>query len=470
MAANKTIGGINVTISATVDKFQKSMTTARKLLGTFVKSIKDTIFSLKGLAAALAFGALTKFTANQFEAIDALGELSQKLGISTDKLGGLQLAASEAGISNQLLEKSLTTLSNKMGMSGDKALRKWIEDTSKLGSQQEKLAAATDMFGAKGASMVRFLSGGTEALDEAYQAALSLGIALDQKTVAGVERAMDAFGRFKFAVSGIFRALAAEIAPFIEVLSNKATDFLASNGRGAGIGKAIADAIIEMAKFVADTVAKMAASVLNAMGQVALLFGRFRDSSVAKAMGLGFNSKEERMQAMIGAGDFFYKEKQIRENMPSKFIDKLVEEARRKAAEQATSGKPNGVGSLFGDLLGRGQAKFGPMATNATQWGENIWKGVAKGIQSTPATMLKAWWNANLIAGQNVNPVAAASMQRPSLALATSGSVESYRQQAAIRRQSENIQKKQLTTQERMLAKLDSIDRKTAVVMEAGLA
>ena len=31
MAANKTIGGINVTITATVDKFQKSMSMALQL-------------------------------------------------------------------------------------------------------------------------------------------------------------------------------------------------------------------------------------------------------------------------------------------------------------------------------------------------------------------------------------------------------------------------------------------------------
>lgn len=403
MAASKTIGGINVTISASTDKFAKAMTSARKTLSGFVKSVNNTIFSMKGLAAALAggvvAGAMVKFTKDAMQQIDALGELSDKLGISTDKLAGLQLAAAEAGVDSGLLEKSLTRLSAATGMAGDKALRKWIEDTSKLSTQSEKLAAAVDAFGMRGTDMVRFLNGGTKALDEAYDAAVNLGLALDRKTVAGVERAMDAFGRFKFAVSGIFRSLAAEMAPFIEVLSNKATDFLASNGRGAGIGKAIADAIISMAKFVADSIATMVASVMDAMGHLVTMFNKFRQSPVAKAMGLE-SSRDEVLQGMLTAGGFFSSADKIRKNLPSVAIDKLVSDARAAAAA-SVGPAPNGVASLFGTLLGNAKSHFGPGLSNAQQLGEKLWQGMAKGIQSAPTLMQKGWLEANLFAGRN---------------------------------------------------------------------
>ena len=144
MAANKTIGGINVTITATVDKFQKAIGAAQRMLTGFGKAIARTVFSLKGLAAAMTGGltiaGLTKLTTGAMQQIDALGELSDKLGVSTDKLAGLQLAAEEAGIASSTLERALTTLSEKTGTSADRALRKWIEDTSKLSSQSEKLA------------------------------------------------------------------------------------------------------------------------------------------------------------------------------------------------------------------------------------------------------------------------------------------------------------------------------------------
>jgi hypothetical protein len=138
MAANKTIGGINVTITATTDRFQKNLTAARRMIGAFTKSIKGLVFNLKTLGVALAVGGLTKLVANQFEAINALKDLADKTGVSTDKLAGLQLAAEEAGISNTLLEKSLVKLNNEMGMAGDVALREWIDHAAREASRGDR--------------------------------------------------------------------------------------------------------------------------------------------------------------------------------------------------------------------------------------------------------------------------------------------------------------------------------------------
>lgn len=55
------------------------------------------------------------------------------------------------------------------------------------------------------------------------------------------------------------------------------------------------------------------------------------------------------------------------------------------------------------------------------------------------------------------------------LTMPISGSPESYRQQSAIRRQAENIAKKHLKVDERALAALERIDRKTLPVAEAGI-
>jgi hypothetical protein len=475
MSASKTIGGINVTVSATIDKFAKAMTMGRKLAGKFVLAVKALTFSLKGLTAALTVGAFVKFTANQFKAIDALGDLSAKLGVSTEKLAGLQLAATEAGISHNILERSLTTLSNKMGTSGDRALRSWIEKTAKLTSHQDRLAAATEMFGAKGSVMVRLVTGGTGALDEAQKAAINLGLALDQKTVAGVDRAMDAFGRFKLAVSGIFRSLAAEIAPFIEVLSNKATGFLATNGRGKGIGATIANAIIKMTKLVADGIQKMVGGVLEVAARISEMVFDFRSSAFGKKMGVGFNEnaitqktwypatniggvhqpagwREDIIQPARRQSDFARDVMGIRSRADawnaaapwSSRIEGTLADARRRAAEQAAF-VSRGPG-----LIGRGRnALSGLLGTNnaltAKDFGSQLIQGVVQGIRSVPGLINQAQWAGMMFQGNNFKG-AAAMGQRPSLAFAESGSADSYRQQAAIRRQSESekIEKQQL--------------------------
>jgi hypothetical protein len=428
MAANKTIGGINVTITATTDRFQKNLTAARRMIGAFTKSIKGLVFNLKTLGVALAVGGLTKLVANQFEAINALKDLADKTGVSTDKLAGLQLAAEEAGISNTLLEKSLVKLNNEMGMAGDVALREWIEKTSKLTTQQEKLAAATEMFGARGSDMVRFLNGGTAALDEAQKAAESMGLAITQDVAIGVDRASEAFARFKMSVTGIFRALAGEIAPFVELLSMKASSFLSSNGQGKGIGTFIADVIVEMAKNVVDLIQSMVGGVLAMVAEVHGLVFNFRISDMGKRIGMGFGSTAAGFAASDAWADAAKRRDQF-QNGPrwSAGIQSFVDDARKQSADAAAKWKASLGGPDILDMVG-GFAKnmLGPTAQS--------WMGAAKGLGGGIAQ--RFGWMAQA-AGMMKAPSATA--QRPALSFAESGSVESYRQQAAIRSQRDSM-------------------------------
>ena len=373
MAANKTIGGINVTITATTDKFVKGITQARKLIGGMVSSVKGLIFNMKTLGGVLAAGMFTKLVADQFDAINSLKDLSDKTGVSTDKLAGLQLAAEEAGIPMTLLEKSLTTLNNKMGMAGDQALRVWIEKTSKLATQQEKLAAATEMFGAKGASMVRFLNGGVEALDEQQKAAEALGLAITQEVAIGVDRATESFGRFKKAVAGIFRSLAGEIAPFIELLSVKATAFITSNGGGKGMGTFIADVIVEMAKNVADSINWMVGKVVGLVGEAMKFIHEWRKTSPAEVLGFGFKNNKDRGASFMSYAGVLGESNKILGKPPSKAIQEFIDQAKKQSAEAAAQWKASqgSVGLLDGIIADA--KKFGMGSLES-------WKGAGKGL------------------------------------------------------------------------------------------
>ena len=104
MAANKTIGGINVAITASTQQFIKGMTAARRNIGSFQKTVKGLVFNLKTLGAALAIGGVTKLVSDQMQAIATMKDLSDKTGINVEKLGGLELVAREAGVSMSVLE------------------------------------------------------------------------------------------------------------------------------------------------------------------------------------------------------------------------------------------------------------------------------------------------------------------------------------------------------------------------------
>lgn len=438
MAANKNIGGINVTITATIEKFQKNLTAARRMIGTFTKSITGLVFNLKTLGAALATGAFAKLVADQFKAVEALEDLSNKTGVSTDKLAGLQLAAEEAGVSNMLLEKSLTTLNNKMGMAGDRALRVWIEQTSKLATQQEKLAAATEMFGSKGASMVRFLNGGTAALEEAQKAAESMGLAVTQDLAIGIGRASDAFARFKMSVTGIFRSLAAEIAPFIELLSIKAQAFIANNGGGKGIGSFIATVIVEMAKNVVDLIQSMVGGVLSMIAEMHGLVMNFRLNDMASQLGLGYQTKQEAIDASTNWVMAMRRAEAFSAGPKwSAGLQGNLDTFRKQSEEAAAQWRESvGVTGLLDGILGDAK-KFGMGSLESLKGaGLGLWGAASGGFMKMA-----------MEAGA-MKP--GARGRAPALSFAESGSVESYRQQAAIRKQGDDIAKKQLGVQQQI--------------------
>jgi hypothetical protein len=442
MSGSKIIGGISVTISATTDKFVKGVKLARKVLGGFVSGVKNAIFSLKGLAVAFAAGAFVKFTANAMESIAAMGDLSDKLGVSTEKLAGLQLAAEEAGISSTVLEKAMVSL-NKKGMGGETGLRKWIEDTSKLGTHQERLAAATEMFGSRGASMVRMLTGGTAALDEAQRAAEGLGLSIDRASVAGVDAALESFARLKMAVGGIFRSLAVEIAPFVEVLSAKLTGFLTEGGKVKKIGSAIANAIIGAAKFIADSIQKMVGGVLTFVADMKAFIVQFRTSTFAEGIGMGFASTEAAGEAGQSAHSSWFAADRFNAAKPwSAGIDSAMADARKSAAAEAAKRRPAGG---LGDFVGGIGNSIKGNVTNAKQLGGALWAGIqSKAMELSGG--FQEFKRANLsrqIDQINAQRGAGASQ---SLSFAESGSAESYRQRAAIKRQSEDtkIWKQQL--------------------------
>jgi hypothetical protein len=443
MAASKTIGGINVTISAKTDKFAKGVTFARKTLLAFTKSVRGFIFSMKGFATALAIGAMVKFSASQFDTIAGMGDLSDKTGVATEKLAGYLLAANEAGIANTTLEKSLTILASKgMTLSG------WVKETEKLSSHQDRLNAAIGLFGKRGADMVNLVTAGSAALKEQQQFAESTGHALSRSVVAGVDRAGEAFMRFRRAVGGIFVTLTGEMAPFIEILSNRATNFLATNGGGKGIGSTIANAIIEMTKFVADSIHLMVQGVLSAISDFKGMVIQFRSSSAASAMGLGYQGAGDKARAVAGfdASRKAYG-RSLAWELPSAGIDRMVADAR-KESEKFAQGKKSISGLLMSDpTIASLMRSGGAAAGNAKQFGGQLIQGVVQGIRSVPGWMNQAQWAGMMFAGNNMPK---GMGERPSLALAESGSADSYRQQAAIRRQSEGIAKQQLAVQKQM--------------------
>ena len=94
------LGTLNVNVRANTGKFRKGMRDSRAITGQFKTSVIGLAAKLGTLAGAY-IGVTRTISAfrSQFAAIDKIAKTSDKIGIATEALAGLQLAADLGGVS-----------------------------------------------------------------------------------------------------------------------------------------------------------------------------------------------------------------------------------------------------------------------------------------------------------------------------------------------------------------------------------
>jgi len=137
-------------------------------------------FATAGVAAGIA---LTKMS---MQNVDALAKVSDRLGIATQSLAGLQHAASLAGVESATLEKSLVKLAVgvsdaadgtgiakdafiELGLSAallekmpvDQQMLKVADAMQGVELQADKVRLATELFGSRGVAVLNMLGGGS---------------------------------------------------------------------------------------------------------------------------------------------------------------------------------------------------------------------------------------------------------------------------------------------------------------------
>lgn len=86
--------------------------------------VAQRAFSLLGpVLAGISVGAVAAFTKNALDAVDAIGEVADQVGVTTGALQALRLAAVQTGLSTEELERGLAALTRKIAdaVQGDKA-------------------------------------------------------------------------------------------------------------------------------------------------------------------------------------------------------------------------------------------------------------------------------------------------------------------------------------------------------------
>ena len=231
-----------------------------------------TVVGIGGGIAGIAIGAQ-----RAAERLDQMGKTADRLGVTTQSLAGLRLAADLAGVSSEELEKAMGKLQvkayeaaagndeatkslAKLGIpikelsaaQPDQQLRMVADAVGEMGTQAEKAAAMVDIFGKEGAKLMPLFAGGADDFATAAAEAEKFGLAISRVDAAKVEEAQDAMTRVGSVLEGLFNQIAIKVAPFITALSEA---FINSSTSAGGFGAtvdSVVDAAVEGAAYLAE--------------------------------------------------------------------------------------------------------------------------------------------------------------------------------------------------------------------------
>lgn len=227
------------------NSMQRSADQARKgfsLLSTQVKA----------LAGAVGLGLLTK---SAIASGDALAKTADKLGIATDRLAGMRIAAERSGVASNTLDMAIQRMTRRLAeaahgtgeakdaikelgldaqalarMTPDQQFRSIADAMAQIDGQGQKVRLSFKLFDSEGVALVNTLKMGAQGLDEAQREAEALGLALTRVEAAKLEQVADAGARARDSVKGVGNQLALALAPGIELASNRMAALVAQTG------------------------------------------------------------------------------------------------------------------------------------------------------------------------------------------------------------------------------------------------
>ena len=273
----------NIPISAT-DKTAAAFKSVNQAAGRLAASAAKigVAFASAGVAAAAA---LTKM---QMSNIDSLAKTADKIGVTTEALGGLRHAAELTGVGSDTLDMAMQRLTRRVSEAAngtgeaknalielginaanleklplDVQMEVIADAMGDVKSQSDKVRLAMKLFDSEGVSLVNTLASGSTGLQQMAKEADTLGITVSRVDAAKIEMANDAVTQSKGVFTGLGNQLATAFAPIIQGVS---TDFhqAALDTAGFGnIGQDVADALVSgFGKFL-DTVQMVEHGILS---------------------------------------------------------------------------------------------------------------------------------------------------------------------------------------------------------------
>jgi hypothetical protein len=317
-----------------LNKFERSTRKMRKNVGrafTDMGKISTTAFKSLGTAAVGAAAGLAYFTKTSIDAVGDTNDLAKALGLTYNELSAIQFAAGQAGVDADALNAAFMKMSDTLGsafVGGNAAafdaferIGLSVEKLSRMSPAQQfeaianainkiqdpsvKIAAARDIFGKSGGTLIALFENSGQAINDAMNALAMFGGQLNQLQVEKIDNAGDALNELGLYAKGAGNQLAANFSPYISAAVESLKAWTAAAG---GVGPAM-DILIGGALDKMD-------SLLNKLSAAQKAYNDFA-SYVTAAPGWVADKVADASEAMgIGKAQRGFDEKKRLEGIP----------------------------------------------------------------------------------------------------------------------------------------------------------
>lgn len=213
-----------------------------------VNRVKLALLAAAAAAATAAAYGMTRLVQSQLESLDAIAKTSDKLGIQSERLIELDLAARRTGVGTNTLTMALQRMIRRVSeaargtgeakdalvelgfdaqalaaMAPDEQFIAIAEAMRQVTNDGDQVRLAMRLFDSEGVALVNTLALGREGLMAYAKQARDMGKTLDREALRKVEEANDAISSMKDAAAAAGGTLAVELAPHIVKVADTMT-------------------------------------------------------------------------------------------------------------------------------------------------------------------------------------------------------------------------------------------------------
>ena len=320
------IGTIEIQMMADLSRLRSDMDQAKGIVGNASSQMQSAAHAVTSAFAALGIGlsvaGLVAFVKQGIDAADAMNEISDKTGIATKDIAGLQLAFKQGNVQSEEMTKGLAKMAKQMVEGNDvfdkmgvatrntdgtlRSVKAVLYDTADAFSQMEGGAVKTnrsiEIFGKSGADFIQTLNAGSAGLKEMAEMADKLGLTIDENTGKAADQFNDQVELLGMGVKGVATQIAVQLLPTLTSLSASFLESMTSGDSLRKISEALAAAlkilysggvlVVEAFASVGKTIGAAGAQV------VAVMNGDFKG-----AMNIGKAYTEDMKKSWSGTAD-----------------------------------------------------------------------------------------------------------------------------------------------------------------------